>query len=72
MSTLSSSQVTEGGFEMIPKSESPTSLPAERATTPSRTTSSKKIAKDITWSNVNYNVGAKKILTDCWGKVGKF
>jgi hypothetical protein len=45
----------------------------ELSTTPTgrsvNVVSSKKIAKDMTWTNVNYNVGNKKILTECWGKV---
>ena len=24
---------------------------------------------DVKWSNVNYKVGDKSILTNCWGKV---
>lgn len=30
---------------------------------------SKKVAKYISWANINYNVGNKRILTECWGKV---
>lgn len=29
----------------------------------------KKEAKNLTWSNVNYAVGDKTILKDCWGEV---
>ena len=28
-----------------------------------------KSANDLSWSNVNFTVGDKKILTDCWGNV---
>jgi len=30
---------------------------------------SARISPDIIWSDLNYSVGDKKILTDCWGKV---
>ena len=30
---------------------------------------SAKSANDLSWSNVNFTVGDKKILTDCWGNV---
>jgi len=26
-------------------------------------------AHNLSWSNVNFSVGDKKILTDCWGQV---
>ena len=29
----------------------------------------KAVARDISWSNVNFMVGKTKILTDCWGHV---
>lgn len=29
----------------------------------------KKQAKDLVWSNVNFSVGEKSILKDCWGEV---
>lgn len=32
-------------------------------------TPSKVQSHDISWSNVNFAVGDKKILTDCWGNV---
>ncbi len=28
-----------------------------------------KAAKTFSWSQVNFSVGEKKILTDCWGQV---
>lgn len=31
--------------------------------------SSNKTARDLKWKNINFNVGDKKILTDCWGEV---
>ncbi len=48
-------------FEMVNKNDSSSSTSARK--------SSKKTATDLTWTNVNYNVGTKKILSDCWGKV---
>ncbi len=30
---------------------------------------SKRVPKDITWTNVNYKVGGVQILSTCWGKV---
>ena len=30
---------------------------------------SAKIPPDIEWVNLNFKVGPKSILTDCWGKV---
>lgn len=30
---------------------------------------STKEAKDIAWSNVNFNVGNTTVLKDCWGEV---
>jgi hypothetical protein len=32
-------------------------------------TPGKSGSHDIQWSNVNFSVGDKKILTDCWGSV---
>ncbi len=34
--------------------------------------SSKRLAREMSWSNIQYKVGNKKILTDCWGKVRIF
>ena len=39
-------------------------LPAALPSSPS-----KPELHDITWSNVNFSIGEKKILTDCWGNV---
>jgi hypothetical protein len=65
---FSSSNKKVGVEEQIAKSGSD-----ELSTTPTgrsvNVVSSKKIAKDMTWTNVNYNVGSKKILTECWGQV---
>ena len=60
---LTATSQTQVGFEMVSKSDAEESRNAA-------VTSSKRVAKDMTWTNVNYNVGTKKILTDCWGKVG--
>jgi ABC-type transport system involved in cytochrome bd biosynthesis fused ATPase/permease subunit len=59
---LTATNQTQVGFEMVSKSD-PESRNASVAA------SSKRIAKDMTWTNVNYNVGSKKILSECWGKV---
>lgn len=28
-----------------------------------------KLSREIKWSGVNFSVGEKKILSDCWGQV---
>ncbi len=54
---MSSTANPSSGFELVKNS---TDL--ERG-------SSVRIAKEISWSNIQYKVGEKKILSDCWGKV---
>ncbi len=45
--------------------------PVDHASTVTRSSSKSKrrLAKDFSWTNVNFSVGDKKILADCWGKV---
>ncbi len=50
----------EGGFEMVPTGEA-VNAPIS---------STRRQARDISWSSVNFIVGGKThVLTDCWGKV---
>ncbi len=64
-SAVSKGDVDKIGFELVASEES-VSTPSGSM---SRASSSKRFASDFSWTNVNFSVGNKKILTECWGKV---
>ncbi len=64
MATTTQKQV---GLEMVNKNEK--TLSAGQKNPSNGGTGSVKFAKNISWANVNYTVGNKKVLSDCWGKV---
>jgi hypothetical protein len=64
---MSGTSFVEGnsGFEMV----TTTSNDSPSALAPVGPSQSSAKAQDISWSNINYNIGEKKILSDCWGQV---
>ncbi len=66
---LTSTNQTPVGFEMINKNHDQVSSHEQNFIQSKKDLTSKRVPKDITWTNVNYKVGGVQILSNCWGKV---
>jgi hypothetical protein len=66
---LASANQAQVGFEMVKCCEIQNDLTQSQNIVLKQ---HKGAAKDISWSEVKFNVGEKDILTDCWGKVTIF
>lgn len=67
--------VVDRDLETVQAEElSPSMSPAKRGLSMKETSlkTRNKQSREIKWSGVNYKVGDKKILTDCWGDVSNF